>query len=249
MVKPINADNYFAIIPEWVLYQAPSANAVRVYAVLQRFADKDSGQCYPSRKTLADRCLLSLSSLDRAISELIAMGALLKQSRKSDAGDYTSNIYTVITNAGVASKTTPPIVTGEGTGIVTGDEQTKVNMKQSQEQTASRRIAQIWWNDFKQRNGGKTPVGAKAWHALTGVIAVALKAGWNEQQVSQALQQCTTIPSAAMLDRELVKLPKIVQPAKKQCWRCKGSGVAVLFLPEGGVGEQTCDVCDGDGER
>ena len=37
----IIADNFFAIIPEWVLYADISPQAVRLYGVLRRYADRD----------------------------------------------------------------------------------------------------------------------------------------------------------------------------------------------------------------
>jgi hypothetical protein len=244
MNNNISADNYFCIIPEWVLYSSISSNAVRLYGTLQRYADKDSGQCHPSRKTLADRCGLSLSSLDRALIELVELGAVRKKQRVSDKGDWTSNIYTVITNAGVSSLVTTPIVTDEETGIFTGEEQTIVSVKQSHERTAAQSIAENWWNAYKTRTGGKTPTGKGAWHALIAVADGALKSGWTEQQVTEALMQCS-VPSAVMLDIQLNKLiatPTATmrsEPVQKRrlpriagdagCVQCEGSGVFSVF--------------------
>jgi len=211
-MKSINADNYFCIIPEWVLYAPISSNAVRLYGTLQRYADKDSGQCHPSRKTLADKCNLSLSSLDRALIELVEIGAIHKKQRLSDKGDFTSNIYTVITNAGVSSQVNRPTFTGDDTGIFTGEEQTIVSVKQSQEPTAAQSIADEWWNAYKQRTGGKTPTGKGAWHSLLAIINGALKSGWTEQQVTTALMQLS-VPSATMLDVQLNKL-LVAQPVQ-----------------------------------
>jgi hypothetical protein len=244
MNNNISADNYFCIIPEWVLYSSVSSNAVRLYGTLQRYADKDSGQCHPSRKTLADRCGLSLSSLDRALIELVELGAVRKKQRLSSNGDWTSNIYTVITNAGVSSQVNTPMVTDEDTGLVTGEEQTIVSVKQSHERTAAQSIAEHWWKAYKVRTGGKTPTGKGAWHALIAVADGALKSGWTEQQVTDALMQCS-VPSAVMLDIQLNKLiatptatmpsdpvqkrrlPRIVGDAG--CVQCEGSGVYSVF--------------------
>jgi hypothetical protein len=244
MNNNISADNYFCIIPEWVLYSSISSNAVRLYGTLQRYADKDSGQCHPSRKTLADRCGLSLSSLDRALIELVELGAVRKKQRVSDKGDWTSNIYTVITNAGVSSLVTTPIVTDGDTGLVTGEEQTIVSVKQSQEHTAAQSIADEWWNAYKERTGGKTPTGKGAWHSLLAIINGALKSGWNEQQVRTALMQLS-VPSAIMLDVQLNKLIDVhaatmrSEPVQKRrlpritgdagCAQCEGSGVFSVF--------------------
>ena len=245
MNNNISADNYFCIIPEWVLYSSISSNAVRLYGTLQRYADKDSGQCHPSRKTLADRCGLSLSSLDRALIELVELGAVRKQQRLSSKGDWTSNIYTVITNAGVSSQVNTPIVTDGDTGLVTGEEQIKDSINQSQERTAAQSIADEWWKAYKERTGGKTPTGKGAWHALIAIVNGSLKAGWTEQQVTDALMQCS-VPSASMLDIQLNKLiakpATVVTPIAKRrlpsitgdgdCSQCEGSGVLVVFSNE-----------------
>lgn len=238
----ISADNYFCIIPEWVLYANISSNAVRLYGTLQRYADKDSGQCHPSRKTLADRCGLSLSSLDRALIELVELGAVRKQQRLSSKGDWTSNIYTVITNAGVSSPVNTPITTGGGTGLVTDDEQTRDNVNQSQERAAAQAIADEWWQAYKVRTGGKTPTGKGAWHSLLAVINGALQAGWAHDQVRAAVMACT-VPSAAQVDRELNKAQTGAQQPMKakqratlptisgdpECTECGGSGLISVF--------------------
>jgi len=243
MTQRITADNYFSIVPEWVLYADISALAVRLYATLQRYADKDSGGCHPSRKTLADKCNLSLSSLDRALIELVEIGAIHKQQRLSDKGDFTSNIYTVITNAGVSSQVNRPTFTGGDTGIFTGEEQTRASVKQSQEHTAAQSIADDWWNAYKTRTGGKTPTGKGAWHSLLAIINGALKAGWSEEQVTTALM-ALNVPSATMLDVQLNKLlaPAMSAPTVKKhlptingaddCVVCGGDGFLVDYDPE-----------------
>lgn len=239
-MNQINADNYFCIIPEWVLYSSISSHAVRLYGTLQRYADKDSGKCHPSRKTLAEKCGLSLSSLDRALNELVDLGAVKKQQRVGSNGDFTSNIYTVISVAGVASKMTPPLVTGEGRGIVTGDEQTIVSIKQSQELNDAKSIADHWWKAYQERTGGKTPTGKGAWHALMAIINGAINAGWSPEEVQNAVLNLT-VPSAQNLDRELNKGQKPVvqaEPVKEAvvhrtpliggadgCVSCGGAGV------------------------
>ena len=64
------------MVPEWVLYADISANAVRLYAVLRRFADGD-GQAWPTRRLLADRMRLKdRRRVDSALDELVGIGAL-----------------------------------------------------------------------------------------------------------------------------------------------------------------------------
>mgnify|MGYP001945807835 CR=1 FL=1 len=49
----ITADNRFAIIPHWVIYSNISDAALRLYAVMAKYADNATGKAWPSRGTLA----------------------------------------------------------------------------------------------------------------------------------------------------------------------------------------------------
>ena len=96
----VSANVFFSIIPEWVLYGEISAVAVRVYATLRRYADNMTGECFPSRKTLAMKVRCSIRTLDTAIAELEAFGAIAIQRRKRDNGNnWMSNLYVVYTSA------------------------------------------------------------------------------------------------------------------------------------------------------
>lgn len=130
--QSVTADGYFAIIPEWVLDADISSHAVRLYGVLRRYADQN-GQCFPSRRTLANRCKVSESTLDRVMKELIHCGAVSVDHRTSGEGDFASNLYMLHTARGVASSVKPPGVIGEGTGGVTSDELTRAIVNESHE--------------------------------------------------------------------------------------------------------------------
>ena len=245
MNNNITADNYFSIIPEWVLYSNITATAVRLYATLQRYADKETGACHPSRATLAAKCNCTVKSIDRALAELIEIGAVRKRHRVSANGDMTSNQYTVITVPQVASELSLPHDKISPTGGDKNDTGTIVSINQSQERTAAQSIADEWWKAYKERTGGKTPTGKGAWHALIAIVNGSLKAGWTEQQVTDALMQCS-VPSASMLDIQLNKLiakpATVVTPIAKRrlpsitgdgdCSQCEGSGVLVVFSNE-----------------
>lgn len=84
----------FAIIPEWVLDAPISDRACRLYAILSRYADA-VGYAWPSRRTLAERLGRSVDALDRAMRELVDMGMVTVAPRYTDAGDRTSNGYTI----------------------------------------------------------------------------------------------------------------------------------------------------------
>jgi hypothetical protein len=133
----VNAQLYFAVLPEWVLYLPISANAVRLYCVLRRFADNTTGECFPSRKTLAMKARTSVQTVDRCIKELVEHGALKVRPRKNAAGDWSSNTYTVMSYPqgyqGVAKKLGIPLLTGDETGTPKTRARTKAIMNEKQE--------------------------------------------------------------------------------------------------------------------
>lgn len=94
MSEFLDTDLRFSIVPEWVLDAGLSDRAIRVYALIARYADNETLQAFPARETLAKRAGCSARSVDRAITELVKCGALAKEHRKyGDA--YQSNLYTV----------------------------------------------------------------------------------------------------------------------------------------------------------
>lgn len=133
----VNAQLYFAVLPEWVLYLPISANAVRVYCVLRRYADNTTGECFPSRKTAAMKARISVQTFDRCIKELVDHGALKVRPRKNAAGDWSSNLYTVMsypqTYQGVAKKLGIPLLTDGETGSTKTRARTKTNLNEKQE--------------------------------------------------------------------------------------------------------------------
>lgn len=94
MEHHLNADIRFAIIPEWVLDSGISDRAVRVYAILARYADSETLQAFPSRETLGKRAGCNAKAITRAVDELVSIGAVIKQHRKSGEA-YQSNLYTL----------------------------------------------------------------------------------------------------------------------------------------------------------
>jgi hypothetical protein len=88
----VNADNYFAAIPYWILELNLSSAAVHLYAVLTRFANWTSKQGYPSRQRLATCMNVSIKTVDRAKDELLSARVLVYERRHNK-----SNFYTLIT--------------------------------------------------------------------------------------------------------------------------------------------------------
>lgn len=89
MSNSIRIDRRFAIIDEWLLDLPISDRAIRLYAILARYADNETHKAFPSRATLADRLHCSLASVDRASTELVKNGAMSKTFRANSSIIYT----------------------------------------------------------------------------------------------------------------------------------------------------------------
>jgi len=131
----------FVIVPEWVLMLPITATALRVYCVIRKHSDAKTGECFPSRKTIAAKARCSVASVDRCVKELVENGALKVRRRKNKAGDWTSNLYTLVAQSPTFSTTSPhlaskdelPSPSNEGRGSRKTLAQTKSisNKKQS----------------------------------------------------------------------------------------------------------------------
>jgi hypothetical protein len=86
----------FAIVPEWVIDADVGDCAFRLYAVLLRYG-QSSGARMPSRATLARRLRKrSVDTVDRAMKELVALGAVVVE-RRHDGKQNLTNLYHVRT--------------------------------------------------------------------------------------------------------------------------------------------------------
>lgn len=143
MEQSIRLERRFAIIDEWVLDLNISDRAVRLYAVLARYADSETHKAYPSRGTLAERLRCSKASVDRAAQELVDAGAMTKKQRHN-----SSIIYTLQ----VSSPMMRGVVTGdEGgsapvmTGVLTGDDLTRTTEQEPKElELLNQAFDQFW---------------------------------------------------------------------------------------------------------
>ena len=129
----ITSDVKWAQVPEWVIVAPISDRAVRLYALLARRANGDS-QAFPSRGYLADNMGCSRKSVDRALEELLAIGAITKQQQFKDSRQ-TVNLYTLRAMAGT------PVTTGGDTGDhggrATGDAQNESHKNESHKELAA----------------------------------------------------------------------------------------------------------------
>lgn len=100
-------EDRFAIIPEWLLDADVGDAAVRLYAVLLRYGNA-SGARMPSRSTLARRLRKrSTDSVDRAMKELVAVGAVRVEHRY-DGPRRLTNAYHVRTSRPGPTNTPSP---------------------------------------------------------------------------------------------------------------------------------------------
>jgi DNA-binding transcriptional MocR family regulator len=132
-MSEIQSREYFAIVPEWIVLADISSNAIRLYALLNRFANSQ-GRAWPSRKTLADLMRTSTATVDRAKDELVTIGALEIEHRLNAAGDPSSNLY-ILTTSSPMTRGTPK---DEERGTPKDDALNRVNMKQSQISVSSK---------------------------------------------------------------------------------------------------------------
>jgi len=71
------------------------AMGVALYAVLQRYADRETGQCWPSVATMAATLRLGHTAVKKYLRHLAQLGLISIASRYTAAGDHSSNLYTV----------------------------------------------------------------------------------------------------------------------------------------------------------
>src|SRR3990167_6402638 len=85
MADIFSDEGVFVVLPEYVLDADISSNALRLYAVLRRYADNRSLEAHPSRKTLAERMnLKDPRVVDRAAVELVDAELLIMFPRYRD---------------------------------------------------------------------------------------------------------------------------------------------------------------------
>jgi hypothetical protein len=145
MEQSIRLERRFAIIDEWLLDLDISDRAVRLYAVLARYADSETHKAYPSRSTLAERLRCSKASVDRASQELVDAGAMTKKQRHNSSVIYTLQVSSPL-HRGV-------ITDDEGgyapvtRGVLTGDDLTRTTELEPKEQEPLNDI-KVHFNQF-----------------------------------------------------------------------------------------------------
>ena len=143
-----------------------------VLQVLVLHCNKE-GECFPSIKTIAAKCGYGISTVKRALDELVEAGYIIKQARFDERknGGQTSNLYTLCSDA-----PQPPVPEqpAESTLPASGEEAEKTENVHSSapdstpgEQSALVLLpAYSFANGFKERPDGKNA--ARMLHGLGG---------------------------------------------------------------------------------
>ncbi|MGH8969604.1 MAG: hypothetical protein ACRDV1_06605, partial [Actinomycetes bacterium] len=103
----LTVEGHFALVPEWVLDAEISDGAVRLYAVLLRYG-QSSGARMPGRSTLARRLRKrSTDTVDRAMKELVGIGAINVEHRYDGAQRLTNRYHVRTASPGRTDAATP----------------------------------------------------------------------------------------------------------------------------------------------
>lgn len=154
----------FSIIPEWVITADISHGAVRLYALLARYADYATGEAFPSRRTLANRMRTSPDTIDRFVKELVSIDAI-GVTRRRIGEAYTSNLYIVKrvqgdrTDAATSTCTGTGDRTDTGTGDRTNAELTTTSQRQPVERQDDSPVRQVF--DTWVSSTGRDPIRTK----------------------------------------------------------------------------------------
>jgi len=104
----------FAIVPEWVIDAQLSDCAFRLYAVLLRYG-QSSGQRMPGRALLARRLhKTSTDTVDRALKELVAVGAVVVERRRTGRQNLTNRYHIRTTQPGASAPGRPDAASPRG---------------------------------------------------------------------------------------------------------------------------------------
>lgn len=68
---------------------------IAIYSVLQRYADRTTGQCWPSVATIAKKLGISKNCVKKHLHHLEALGLIRIANRSAADGQQTSHLYTV----------------------------------------------------------------------------------------------------------------------------------------------------------
>lgn len=71
------------------------AHGIAVYVALARFANQED-ECWPSRRAIHERTGVSIPQINREINKLVSYSLITVAPQYNEAGDQTSNLYTLL---------------------------------------------------------------------------------------------------------------------------------------------------------
>ena len=83
----------FFIVPNQIFEFGLKPKELAVYCCLLRHSDKNTDNCFPSRRLIAGECSMDKKTVDSALKELEARGLIKKLCRYRENGSRTSNMY------------------------------------------------------------------------------------------------------------------------------------------------------------
>ena len=86
----------FFIVPNQIFELGLKPKELAVYCCLLRHSDKNTDNCFPSRRLIADECSMDKKTVDSALKELEARGLIKKLCRYRENGSRTSNMYYLV---------------------------------------------------------------------------------------------------------------------------------------------------------
>jgi hypothetical protein len=164
----VKSEVYFAQIPEWILDADISAQAVRLYCVLNRHANKNH-IAFPGRKSLSSRVRCSKATIDRAMKELQAIGAVeVTHRREPGSKELDTNAYLLrVLRIGMRTGDDTPSRADDDTGSRVGDE---VNRAIETEPLETEKTFAPFWGDYPSNAQGRKPekqLALKQWQKLS----------------------------------------------------------------------------------
>lgn len=206
----------FAMIPEWVLDAEVSDRAIRLWCVLHRYADAD-GRAFPGRPKLAVRLGCGVSSIDRALNELVRLHAITVEPHYRADGSRTANSYwlwpstppvegTVPTgDKGVRPDLTPPPPAQHAAGGTenqgTENQEDTPAADGSDEHPGHEVVRAFYdWCETQNRPKPTLPAGRQGnqFMALVHIVENLLEAGWSVPEVKVALTVTRAFTTDAM---------------------------------------------------
>jgi hypothetical protein len=124
----------FAIMPTWVLKSGVSPRALQLYLLLHSFQNDKHTAAFPSRATLVEEGMGSTSAVDRAMVELMKIGAISTKRRFNTSSLYSVHVEPCLVTTTPKNESSPQVFTSSNesspqtfTSLNSGRESSEIN--------------------------------------------------------------------------------------------------------------------------